>query len=258
MRQYAVVFAAALFLAADAVPARAELRYTVKIDVTKSAAAATPMAAAIGQLITQIAPEGSLETIYVVGPRGVRAELSKAMGDIPAGTIVLWKPGSPKELLLLNPATKTYTRTAVANAAETMAAAGIRLNPTVSGPADGGAIAGIPTQKWTTKVAVDFAMAASLPPDARAAMAAMQRDGAATGEVWTAAGRFLDYAVIARKTGMADLLGATGLSTTKINGFVMRQHLRAGGHEVRFEVTKISEEAVPASMFEVPAGYTAR
>lgn len=254
MRKYLAGLGSAVLLAAWATPAGAELRYTVRVDVTKTGDAATPMAAVIGQMLARMAPQGSLETTYLVGQRGVRAELARAMGDMPAGTVMLWTPASPRELLLLNPAAKTYTRTPIADPAQAMAAAGVRMKATVSPPAKAEALLGIATEKRTYTVALEFAMMANMSPEARATMAAMQRDSAVAGDIRTAAGRFDDYATIARKTGMGDLLTSTGLGGA-VKGFVMRQHVRAGGHDVRYEVTKIAEEAAPAAMFAVPAGY---
>lgn len=253
MRKFLAVLGCAL-LPVAAPPAAAEVRYSVRVTVTKTAEAATPLGAAIGQMLAQLAPQGSLETIYVVGPRGVRAELGKTMGQMPAGTVILWKPSKPGELVLLNPAARTYARTAVSDPAQAMAAAGVKMKATLAPPAKAEAIAGIPTQKAAFSVALDFAMAASMSPEARATMAAMQRDSTLTGEIWTAAGRFADIAAIARKTGVGDLVRATGLGGT-VKGFVMRQHVRAGGHDVRYNVTKIAEETAPASLFEIPAGY---
>lgn len=252
MRKFLAVLCVLLPFAAA--PAAAELRYVVRVDVSKTGSAATPMAAMIGQMLSQMAPGGSLETTYIVGQRGVRAELAKAMGELPAGSVILWKPSAPQELLILNPSAKTYTRTPIADPAQAMAAAGVAMKAKVTAPAKGETISGVATQKASFSIALDFAMMGNLSAEARATMAAMQRDSTITGEVWTAAGRYDDMAAIARRTGIGDLLRATGLSDS-VKGFVMRQHLRAGGHDVRYEVTKIGEETAPAALFEIPAGY---
>jgi hypothetical protein len=236
-------------------PAAAELKYTVRLEVNKSGSPATPMAAAIGQMLAQLAPEGAVDATYIVGQRGLRAEINKPMAAMPAGTVILWTPSAPGELVLLNPARKTYVRTSIPNASEAMATAGVSMKASVAAPVKSDAILGLPTEKSTITINLEFAMMAQAAPEARAAMAAMQRDSTLTGEVWTVPGRFDEYAAVVSRTGIADLLKSTGLSG-KVKGFVMRQRVSVGGYEVRSDVTKIAEEAVPASTFEIPAGYT--
>lgn len=254
MRKIGLGLACLFFLLTAARPAHAELKYTVLLETRKTGDPATPMAAAIGQMLSQVAPEGSVQTVYVVGARGLRAEINRPMAGMPAGSVILWTPAAPGELVLLNPAQRTFQRMALPNPAQVMETAGIRMKASVAAPMKNEPMLGVPTERWNVTIDLEFTMLSSV-QGSQQAMAAMQRDSRLTGEIWTAAGRFDDYGAIVNKTGIADLLKATGLSG-KIKGFVMRQIVRVGGYEMRSEVTKIAEEPVPASTFEIPAGYT--
>ncbi|MDQ3068455.1 MAG: DUF4412 domain-containing protein [Acidobacteriota bacterium] len=241
-----------LLILAAAAPATAELRFVTRMDVTRSASGASPMAAALGNTLAQLAPDGPVEITILVGANGLRAEAGKAAMGMPAGAITIITPGG--ELIVMNAAAKTYWKMPTPDIAAAMAIAGVHMRSTVAPAVAAEAILGVPTERTTFEVKMELAMLAQMPPEARQQMAAMEKDMVMHGEVWTAVGRFDQYAPILKKSSL-DALAAFGLADV-IRNFTMKSVMRVGGVEMRSEVVKIAEEAVPASMFTVPAGYT--
>jgi hypothetical protein len=77
-----------------------------------------------------------------------------------------------------------------------------------------------------------------------------------TGDAWLT-DRFQKYAEIS--AGISAVLGLSGPSALGAAGFPMRSIMRSdlfGGQEIESLVTSIEEGAVPASLFEVPEGFT--
>ena len=125
---------AAIALVAVA-PLSAELKYTVRMELKKSATPAStdPMMSMIGGVVTQMmVPGGSVESTFTVGDRGIRIEWNKAMPGIPAGSVMLQKPdGTAVAGLGSYNASVTVQAQALDNIA---AAEGLLVTVTVSGP----------------------------------------------------------------------------------------------------------------------------
>ena len=118
----------ALFLVALAsAPLRAELKYTMRMEMKKSdtpAANANPMLGMMGeQMMKQMLPNGSTEIVYIVGDKGTRMEFTQAaMGQV-AGAVNIAKPDGT--MYVLDPQNKTYWKTTAQAASDAMKAAGL-------------------------------------------------------------------------------------------------------------------------------------
>jgi hypothetical protein len=78
-----------------------------------------------------------------------------------------------------------------------------------------------------------------------------------TGDSCVTTDQFQKYAEVAAKGQVGGMLSALGLDNKMMQGgIVLRQNLRIAGVEQVSNVTKIAEEPVPATDFEIPTGYT--
>ena len=249
------VIACGLVLLASA-QASAELKYTLHMEVKKSDAPATPGANPIVVMMgermrAQILPEGAADLVYIIGEKGTRVEyLQAAMGQ-PAGTVALAQPDGT--LLVLNAKDRTYWRTSTQAAAAAAQAAGIAPRATAKPTGEFDTVAGVKCERVLVDVQFDLpipeAARATLPPDFPTVLAM-------TGQSCVARDRFQKYGELAAKSKVADFVAAMGLGKIVLGGIVMRQLITMAGTDILSTVTAIGEEAVPAELFEVPAGYT--
>lgn len=238
-------------LAASAVPAAAELKFVMRMQVVKLADPATPMGGAMGEAFKRYLPEGGTETIYLIGPRGMRVESAQGGFGMPAGMVALLTASG---MVILNPAEKTYWKMDASDMTAALTAAGISMQATVSPPSKGETILGVPTEKRSFAVQMEMAMLKEN-PEMREQMAGLLKDMRIEGEIWTAAGRYQQYADVLAKGTFARAMQVYGLGdfTRQV---IMRQTMRfGGGLEMRAEVVSIGEESVPASLFEIPKDY---
>jgi len=233
----------------------AELKYTLRTEVVKAEATATPppnpMVAMMGDAMTrQLLPEGSATMTYVLGDRGTRVELANAAMGQPAGTVTLVQPDGT--VTMLNPTEKTYWKAGLQGPAAAMQAAGLTPQVSVTRTSESETIAGVPCEKSTFTMKMDLpipeAARASLGPDFPASIDF-------TGDTCATTTEFQKYAEIASKNQVTGMLAAMGLDQLTSGGIVLRQTIRLGAVELRSVVTEIVEQDVPATAFEIPAGY---
>ena len=152
-------------------PLRAELKYTMRMEMKKSdaaPAAPNPMLAMMSeQMMKQLLPNGSGEMIYVIGEKGTRMELTQpAMGQ-PGGSINIAKPDGT--LFVIDPQNKTYWKSTTNNAAEQMKAAGITPEVTAKKTGQSDTVAGLKCDvvafDWKMPLPIPEQARASLPPD---------------------------------------------------------------------------------------------
>jgi len=241
-------------VASMSVPLRAELKYTMHMEIKKSAAPAPPMNPMIGimgdAVMKQMVPEGTADLVYLVGDKGARVEYLQAAMGLPAGTISLITLDGT--IVILNPKEKTYWKTTTAETLDKMKAAGVPV-PEVAVKRTGqietvaGAKCEVVTFDWKMALPIPEGARASLPPDFPSTIA-MTGDSCATTDAYK------QYADVINK-GANVMMTAMGFDKIAQGGIALRQTLSMSGFEMRTTVTQFGEEAAPEHAFEIPADY---
>ncbi len=246
---------AALLVASASASLSAELKYTVRMEMKKSAAPsplpANALLAMMGDgLSKQMLPEGPTDIVYTIGERGTRVELTKAAMGQPGGSITLSMPDGT--LAILNPKDQTYWKSTMQSAASALQAAGITPQATAKRTGEFDSVAGTRCERVLFDIRIDLPIPesarASLPPGFPASLSM-------AGESCITTDRYQKYAELGAKGKTADFLSALGLDKLIQGGIVLRQVLRLSDQELEAVVTSIVEEDVPASQFAIPAGY---
>jgi hypothetical protein len=249
------VLVALCLVASVSVPLRADLKYTLHVEVKKTEAPkgqpVNPMIAMMGDsMIKEMLPAGGADLVYSIGEKGSRVEyLQPAMGQ-PAGAVSLALPDAT--ILMLNPKAQTYWKTTSQTPAAMMKASGMAPTSTVKRTGEVETVAGLKCERvtfdWKMDLPIPEAARASLPPD-------FPKTLSMTGDTCMTTDQFKKYADMAAKSQLGDMLSALGLKEATQGGIALRQRMRFGGVELQSLVTSIGEEDVPASAFEIPAGY---
>ena len=243
----------ALFLvAAVSAPLRAELKYTMRMEMKKSenpTAPINPMLTMMGeQMMKQMLPTGSSEMTYLIGEKGTRMEFTQAAMGQPAGSVNIAKPDGT--LFVLDPQNKTYWKTTTDAAAAQMKAAGIAPEVAAKKTGQSETVAGVNcevvTFDWKMALPIPEQARATLPPDFPSALT-MSGDSCTTAQ-------YPKYAEIVAR-GAGGMLASMGLDKVAQGGLIVRQTMQMMGYEMKSVVTKISEEAVDQTLFDVPADY---
>ncbi len=243
----------ALFLVAlVSAPLRAELKYTMRMDLKKSDAAAAPVNPMLGmmgeQMMKQMLPNGSSEMVYIIGEKGTRIEFTQAAMGQAAGAINIAKPDGT--LYVLDPQNKTYWKGTTKAASEAMKAAGIAPEVTVKKTGQSDVVAGLKCDvvafDWKMALPIPESARASLPPDFPTALT-MNGESCTTSE-------YSKYSEIITR-GAGGMLASMGLDKLAQGGVIVRHTMQMMGYEMTSVVTKISEETVDPSLFDIPAEY---
>jgi uncharacterized protein DUF4412 len=235
--------------------AGAELKYTLRTEVQKSEAPATPaqnpMIAMMADALTrQLLPEGSATMTYILGDKGARIDFVNAAMGQAAGTVTLVQPDGTT--ILLNPKDQTYWKTGLQGAGAAMQAAGLTPQVTTARTGEAETVAGVRCERSTFTMKMDL----PIPPAARASLGAdFPSSIDMAGDTCATTDQFQNYAAIAAKTQASGMLAAMGLDKLATGGIVLRQSLRLGAVEIRSAVTEIGEVTAPAGTFDIPAGY---
>jgi hypothetical protein len=242
-----------LFLVtAVSAPLRAELKYTTRMEMKKSEAAAAntnPMLGMMGeQLMKQMLPNGSTEIVYIVGEKGTRMEFTQAAMGQAAGAVNIAKPDGT--LYVIDSQNKTYWKTTSQAASDAMKAAGLAPEVTAKKTGQTETVAGVKCDvvafDWKMALPIPEAARASLPPDFPTTLT-MNGDSCTTSQ-------YSKYAdMIAR--GAGGMLAAMGFDKVAQGGLIVRQTMQMMGYEMKSVVTSISEEAVDPTLFDIPADY---
>jgi hypothetical protein len=236
----------AVFLGLTGAPARAQLRYTLKIESQKSSeppvAPAHPLLAILGGMIAStLAPVGGLEIVITTGERGSRVEYSQAYTVVPAGGIALLRPDG--SITVIDPSAKTYWRMAKPDLSM------IKPDFTITRTGERATIAGLDTERarLDIKVPLPVPPGTELPPGIPSTLVV-------TGETWLA-DRYKEYANLTSLLGGMISLGLERLSS---EGLPMKSVLRGdmfGDQQVVSTITSIGEVTVASSHFEIPLGF---
>lgn len=233
----------------------AELKYTMRTEVQKSEAPATPapnpMLAMMGDAMTrQLLPEGNAVMTYIVGEKGARVEFVNAAMGQAAGSVTIVQPDGTA--VTLNPKDLTYSKVSLQGAAAAMQASGMKPEVTVTPTGESETVAGVKCDRTT----FTMKMALPIPESARATLGPdFPSSLDMSGDTCAATDQFKKYTELVAKTQMSGMLAAMGLDKMMPTGIVLRQAIRLGGVEIRSVVTEIAEAEVPATSFEIPAGY---
>jgi hypothetical protein len=241
--------AAMVLVGATVAPLRAELKYTMRMEMHKSSApappAADPMLAATGSTLADtLFPSGPIEMIYTVGDTSTRVECPNGMAGLPPGTVLLQKADGSS--VVLNPVNKTYWKIATPNMGQAdMGAMKVNVHPTTE----------TATLLGLTAKRIGFDIHIPLPEPVQVS-GQPPRELALEGDVWVT-DRYKNYSQLSamRVPGLSSL----GLDKLPTQGLALRTVIRGaifGDQELESVVTKIGEEKVAASVFEIPAGYT--
>jgi hypothetical protein len=243
---------ALLFVTAIAAPLRAELRYTMRMEMNKSESAPpapNPMLGMMAeQMMKQMLPNGASEMTYIIGEKGARMEFTQAAMGQAAGSVNIAKPDGT--LYVLDPQAKTYWKGTIDAAAAQLKAAGISPEVTANKTGHSETIAGLKCDviafEWKMPLPIPEEARASLPPDFPSELK-MSGDSCTTSE-------YPKYAAMVRR-GSGGMMSAMGLDKVAQGGIIIRQTMQMLGYEMKSIVTKISEESVDQSVFDVPADY---
>lgn len=232
--------------------ASAELKFTMRTELQKSAAAPTPapnpLLTMMGEAMTrQVLPEGNATMTYVVGEKGTRVEFVNAAMGQAAGTVSLMQPDGTA--VIINPKDQTYWKMAIPAAGAALQAAGIKPVVETARTGEVETVAGAKCERSTFTMKVDL----PIPEAARKSLGAdFPSSIDIAGDTCATTDQFQSYAARSQATG---LLAAMGLGNIGQGGIVLRQTLRLGGVELRSVVTEIAEQPDAPELFEVPSGY---
>jgi hypothetical protein len=248
IRRFAVV---ALFAAVMAAPLHAELKYTMKMEAHKSTVAAPeaadPMMAMIASMVAgMLLPATPVETVVTVGAKGVRTEYLQPFMMLQAGSVALVKPDG--SMVVFTPSEKTYWKMAKPDIAGIMAGATPQINVKKTGAS--ATIAGLFADQSTIDIHIPLPVpaGAALPPG-------FPSEFVISGEMWVTP-KYKEYS----KQASASLLGLGAIGADKAtgDGLMLRSIMRGalfGDQELETIITRIGEETVPDSAFDVPEGY---
>ena len=250
-------FVALVLLASVGAPLRADLKYTTHSELKPSTVAdsqpANPLFAMLGaQLIQQMLPNGTADTLYIIGDKGLRNEYIKGgMNQQPEGTVTLALANG--DIIQLNAKEKTYWKTKAEAMTAAMQAVGIQPEVGVTPTSESTTILGVRTQRSNFDISIPL----PIPEQARAQMPpGFPTSLTMSGEVWLATAPFEKYVSLMSRVN--HVMAGMGLGKLMQGGIVMRQVMRSAmfnGQQLETMVTRIGEETVPASLFEIPADY---
>lgn len=246
-------------------PLGADLKVTSKMTVraVPGAAPATDMMSrAMGPMLLQLfgGTEG-IEMIQTSNEDGrSRMEYKQAFAGMPAGAVIVTRAdGSAAGF---DPAAKTWWKVPglgdmPPEAAEMMA----QMKPTITTKKSGQfeTIAGLRAERVT----LSLRMAIPLPPEAaqlpQEFLAMMPSEFIFEGDAWVSP-QFAKYTAALAKSSMMGPMQQFGFDKlmADLEGLSVKQVMRMNllaGYEMETLVTSAVEETVPASAFEVPAGF---
>lgn len=243
------VMATALLVLAGAAPLAAELKFTTRMQARESATpvAADPVLGTLGtMLVESMLPGGSLEMTTIVGEKGMRVEWNKPLVGVPTGAVMLQRPDGT--VIMIDPPAKTYWK--MSADAVTGALAG--SSPTVTTKKTGQFTEVAGTRCET--VTYELRLPIPLPTGAQVPQG-FPSELTMSGESCVAE----KYQAYGKLMGRVPGISALGGQKLAEAGLPMRQITRSpmfGAKEIESVVISIAEERVPASLFDIPAGYT--
>ncbi|MEO8482441.1 MAG: hypothetical protein ABI634_09550 [Acidobacteriota bacterium] len=232
-------------------PLQAELKYTMRIHARPSTVAATmpsnPLVAMIAGVVAgTLAPEGGLELNITTGDKGTRVDYPKAYTIVPAGGATLLRADG--SMIVLDPVKRTYWKMAKPDLS---VLGGVAPTVTITRTGGSDTVAGVRADRATFEIRMPL----PVPPGTQLPEG-IPSEIRMSGEAWVAP-QYKQYSKLA--AGLLGGINAFGADTLAAEGLMMRSILRGellGNQEVESVITAIAEAPAPASLFEIPAGYT--
>jgi hypothetical protein len=185
---------------------------------------------------------GGTGTIAVSTKAGTRSEIKMQMGPMAINTVMLQINANPNTLYRINDANKTYTEIDLAKMREL---AGRQANP----------------RKYTVEKLGQETLLGYKTQHVLVKEEGAEADKSVTTELWTAK-ELLDYETfskmqVRRGKGAGDEAMLKALKDAGADGIPLKSVGSTGdGGKVTMEVVKVDKKSLPASTFELPAGYT--
>jgi hypothetical protein len=238
-------------LIAAAGPARADLHYTMRMDIHKISSTETenPMPGMAGEMMAQVLlPDGPIESVYWISEKGMRVELTKGIAMVPAGFIVLRLADGT--IVMTNPLDRTYWKIPIPDLMPQALNALAQLKPEVSTVHTGefATIAGLHAEHVTSTTTMD----SPVPPGGANTPMSMPSAMTTSIDYWVA-DQYADYAQLTHA-----MPAMFGLSELVPPGFIVKSLTRSSmfpGYELESTVIDLKEEPAPAGLFELPADY---
>ena len=248
------VLASIAFVGLSVVTVRADLRYSMRVEVRETAQTVTLPDDPIGDFLKKlqqgfletVAPGGSLEMTFAATDKATRVEYNRAIPGLPKGNALLTM--SDGTSVVLDKVERTYRKRSRTQAAVAKPSA---LAPQVTSRRTGefSTVSGFRAERVTFTVQFDLPaeMRRTLPPG----LTALTIDG----ELWITDEVEVPATAIAIT---ARSQRALGLESVVQKGFVVRQTLRGtllGNREVTSLVSEIDSRPVPPELLRVPDDY---
>jgi hypothetical protein len=229
---------------------RADVRYTMRVEVRETAVqaadASNPLLELIRkQLVSVIAPGGAVEYALAASDGGARIEFRTATSGIPAGGVLLAPADGGS--VVLDPGTRTYWSVTRAIRKPSSSPFVAERPPARTG--DVATISGVRAERVTFSVRLVPGPSSSPLPDDVVDLLQLE------GDVWVTEEVRVPRAVTDMINPMLQLLG---LESAVGDRFVVRQVLRGpllGSHEIETLVTGIDSTPLPPGELRVPEGY---
>ncbi len=261
MRRY---FVAVAVMALCSTPLRAELKVTGKMvarQVAGAPAGNDMLAAMIGPMISQTfgGPEGVEMGVTLHEDGRIRTDYAASFLGMPAGSVVVQRPDGTS--VGFDPKTQTWWKMvdpmADPKAVEMLA----QVKPEVASKRTGefATIAGLKAEQ----VSLTMQMAVPLPPEAAQLppqlLAMIPKEIQVDGRVWMVK-EYSKYAPGMTKAFVQGPLATIGLDkrVNDLQGLMVRLVMKVSllaGWELETVVSKVIEEDVPDTAFDVPAGF---
>lgn len=261
MRKY---FAAFVVFALCTAPLGAELKVTSKMSaraIPGAPAGGDMMSAMMGPMLTQMfgGTEGIEVTATINEDGRMRADYPSGFAGMPAGAVVITRVDGTS--VGYDATAKTWWKMVDPSSQPGMAEMMAQMKPEVSTKRTGefATVAGLKAERVT----MNMRMAIPMPPGSEnlpaEVLAMIPKEIKADGDMWVA-GVHAKYARSIAKAMTAGPMAGMGLDKIlgDLQGLTVRQVMRMSllaGHELETLVTKIVEEDVADSVFDVPAGF---
>jgi len=257
-------FAAVVVLVWCVAPLRAELKVTSKMlarQVANGAAASDMMAAMVGPMITQMygGTAGVEMTVTMHEDGRMRTDYVGSFAGMPAGAAVIMRVDGTS--VGVDAKARTWWKMTDAMADANVAAMMSQMKPEVSTKRTGefATIAGLKAER----VSMTMSMAIPRPPGTEnlppEVLAMIPSELRVDGDTWVAQVHGKYTKSMARVLAQGPMAGM-GLEKmlTDLQGLSVRQVMRLSmlaGYELETLVSKVVEEDVPDTVFDVPAGF---
>lgn len=257
-----------MLVAVVSAPLSAELRFTTKITARAVPGAPPPsgLLAGMGDMVGQVineqfgGPEG-VESVTTVHEDGrMRVEYAKAFSGMPAGTVVLTRADGTS--VGYDTAARTWWKMPDPQDDPDMAAAMAQLKPEITSKRTGEfvTITGLRAERVALRMRIPIPMPdgvdlSQVPPEL---LAMIPKELVVEGDNWvsTAFSKYMKADLSPISTGPLAQLGFDK-AVEGVEGFPVRSVMRTSAPvaiEIETLVTRVGEEAVAASVFDLPAG----